>query len=385
MTAGNSPEMLDAVIIGGGPVGLFLGCCLAARGLRFAVLEQGLAPRPHSRSIGIHPPLLERFAALGMAGELLAQGVRVPRGAVFVGGKWLGELGFEGVSKDFGFILLLPQHRTEAILEARLHQLQPGALRRGARVVKVRDTGRGVEVTCEREGGRETLAARFAVGADGKRGFARSAAGISYKGGPYPDSYLMGDFADTTAYGPTAVIHLTPGGVVESFPLPGGLRRWVVRTDQLEQGATPQALCELIRARTKLRVVADSCAMLSAFGVERHLAARFVKGHTVLIGDAAHEVSPIGGQGMNLGWLDAAALAEVLEKVVRGEVAARLALRAFERRRRASARIAARQAEFNMAFGRPWRSSRAQAVFTRALLSAPPRFVLARLFTMRWL
>ena len=45
----------------------------------------------------------------------------------------------------------------------------------------------------------------------------------------YPDTYLMGDFAGTADPG-TAVIYLEPDGVVESFPLPGGVRRWVAHT-----------------------------------------------------------------------------------------------------------------------------------------------------------
>jgi 2-polyprenyl-6-methoxyphenol hydroxylase-like FAD-dependent oxidoreductase len=70
----------------------------------------------------------------------------------------------------------------------------------------------------------------------------------------------------------------------------------------------------------------------------------------VLIGDAAHEVSPIGGQGMTLGWVDAAELAPLLTAAVRG---ADVGLAAFDRRRRRAAAVASAQARLNMALGRP--------------------------------
>jgi 2-polyprenyl-6-methoxyphenol hydroxylase-like FAD-dependent oxidoreductase len=107
-----------------------------------------------------------------------------------------------------------------------------------------------------------------------------------------------------------------------------------------------------VRERTGLDIDAGTNSMLSRFGVRTRLARRMLTGHVVMIGDAAHEVSPIGGQGMNLGWLDAAALAPIVSAAVRGhEVEGDL--RTFERTRLRAAARATRQAEINMALGRP--------------------------------
>jgi 2-polyprenyl-6-methoxyphenol hydroxylase-like FAD-dependent oxidoreductase len=183
-----------------------------------------------------------------------------------------------------------------------------------------------------------------------------------------------------------AVLYFERGGVVESFPLPGRRRRWVAMTDGLQTGAVSADLAAVIRARTsvELPVSADPP---SPFVVQQRLAERMVAGRIILIGDAAHEVSPIGGQGMNLGWLDAVALAPALQQALRDPGSAASQLDAFETRRRRAARMAARQAAFNMTMGRPADGIRLRArnALVRVLALPPARSVLARAFTMRWL
>ncbi|GGL20179.1 FAD-dependent oxidoreductase [Deinococcus radiotolerans] len=379
--------MLDVLVVGGGPVGLYLGCLLAQRGLNFAVLEQRTAPSTHSRAIGIHPPALQAFEALDLTAAFLERGVPIRRGQVRGDGHLLGELSFQGASARYPFILSLPQQETEGLLERRLAQLAPGTLRRGVEVQALRDVGPHVQVTA-RSGGRvQEWTARVVVGADGTRSRVRDLCGIDFPGGAYADTYLMGDFPDTTAFRDAAAIFLGSGGVVEAFPLPGQRRRWVARTGALWRGAQAPDLAALVRARTGFALPAGDCSMLSAFGVGRHLARRLVAGRVLLIGDAAHEVSPIGGQGMTLGWLDAAALAPLLPEAAVDRAAAEPALRRYERRRRQLARLAARQAEFNMLFGRPARGlgGHLRDGALRALLAPSIQPALARAFTMGWL
>jgi len=379
--------MLDVLVVGGGPVGLYLGCLLAQRGLSFEVLEKRSSPGPHSRAIGIHPPALELLAGVGLAPALLGEGLCISSGTVRGEAGVLGQLSLQSASSTFPFVLSLPQQRTETLLETRLETLAPGSLRRGVTVTGLCDHGSHVSVQANEGGNARTLEARLVVGADGIHSAVRNLSGVPYPGATYPDTYLMGDFPDTTNTGPVALIYLLRGGVVECFPLPGGLRRWVVRTDTLCRDATACELGDLVLERTGERLPVSECSMLSAFEVHHHTADRMVRGRAVLIGDAAHQVSPIGGQGMNLGWLDAAALVSVLERALNSPERGESALRRFERVRQRSAKVATFQAELNMFMGRPVSQqvqSRREWLVKR-LMSRPLHTLLARAYTMRWL
>jgi 2-polyprenyl-6-methoxyphenol hydroxylase-like FAD-dependent oxidoreductase len=391
----------DVLIVGGGPAGLFLGALLAQQGVDAVVLEQRREPSAHSRAIGLHPPALTALQLLNLSEPAVARGVQVTSGVCLSRRRELGRVTFERAWPEKPFVLTLPQHDTEDLLAQRLEELAPGSVQRGEEVLEIHDTGESVQATTRRSstapgtradgGAVTTWRTRVLVGADGAHSRVRAHAGITTDAQPYPDTYLMGDFADTTGDSSTAAIYLEPHGVVESFPLPQGVRRWVAHTGgAVVAQPRPAMLAALIAQRTG--VVVDPCSntMISAFTVRRRLAQRMVTRRQVLIGDAAHEISPIGGQGMTLGWLDALALAPLVSDVLaRPDIRPLQALacfRDFERVRLHAARRAARQAELNMALGRPVSSLAATAreTLVKAVLSTPVRHQLAEAFTMRW-
>ncbi|MGN7148415.1 FAD-dependent oxidoreductase [Arthrobacter sp. SAFR-179] len=350
----------DVLIAGGGPVGLYLAAALLQEGVKVKVLEQRTSRNRHTRAIGIHPPALEALAGIQVASGLVQEGVRIRTGMAVSGGRTVGTMAFDAVSNHYPFVLALPQFRTEELLEDRVRALDPGALIRGASVTGARDDGDKVTITVRSSPGAtipsshgSSATAALLVAADGARSLLRGALGVPVDRKAYPDHYLMGDFDDDSGYGDKAVLFLEPEGIVESFPLPGRVRRWVVRLDRPAQPeASPRELAELVHGRTGFLPDSATNSMLSAFSVRAVTARRMVTGRTVLLGDAAHEISPIGGQGMNLGWLDAAELVPVMCAALAGESTG-TRVREFEKSRRRAAAASRRQAEINMMLGRP--------------------------------
>ena len=392
------PPRTGVLVVGGGPVGVLLGALLACRGIDVQVWERRTAVPAGSRAIGIHPPSLDAMTEVGATERILAEGVRVAEGVAVSRRRTLGSLSFARASRTHPYVVTLDQHRTESILRERLSAAAPDALRSGVTLTGLARGRDHVDATgTDEQGAPVTVRAAFVVGADGARSAVRELLGIRSTGRDYPDSYVMGDFADPEPpeRAAAALVDVGPDGVIESFPLPGGRRRYVAlagddleapawRPDAAPDPAAALALSAVVRARTGAEPDPATCTMLSGFQVRRRAAERIGVGRVVLIGDAAHEISPIGGQGMNLGWLDAAELAPLLAGAVRSGSAGPFP--AFARRRTRAARRAARQAELNMAAGRPTGGAglRGRESLLRALLALPTSDVLARVYSMRW-
>lgn len=377
-------ERHDIAIVGGGPVGLLLACLLRQRGLHVCVLERRSEPTNHSRSVGIHPPGLACLAEAGAADPLLASGIRVRRGYAFGDARLLGKVSFGRLPSPYPFVLCVPQSQTERALEQRLDALAPGALRRGHEVLACLGDAHGARLEVRSATRSYTLQARFVVGCDGKHSRVRQAAHIPYPGSSYDEHFVMADLADDTPFGSDAAVFLTHDGVVESFPLPFGMRRWVVGLGRARP-ADASLVEQLVGERTGQLARASTATMVSSFTPEHYLAERFVQGAIVLAGDAAHVVSPIGGQGMSLGWLDAKLLADVLVTAIGDETRAAPLLADYERTRRRAAKAAMRRAELFMTLGQTRRFQPLRDLCVEGLLSRPLAGRTAQVFTMRGL
>jgi 2-polyprenyl-6-methoxyphenol hydroxylase-like FAD-dependent oxidoreductase len=369
--------VIDVAVIGAGPVGTLVAAELARRGVHAEVLEQRAEPGEGSRAVGVHAAALSALEASGATERLLAAAVRVREGEARRRGRTLGTVRFDRLHSRHPYVATLPQHRTEAALRETAAEWGASPARLGIAVEAVRTVDGHAELSLA---GGERMPARIAVVAGGVR--SRRLTPVAARVRRYPDRYLMTDCRDASGDGDRAVVHLDPAGVLESFPLPDGMRRYVawMPPDGAEEGtAATERLRAAVAGRTGSSDAAAEVSAATAFGVGRAHPSAMRAGAVVAIGDAAHEVSPIGGQGMNLGLLDAVTLAPLLARWVR-ESEPPAEIDRWERRRRRAAALSARIAAVNTALGRP--AAPAGAALVRAALRTPVEGILARAYGM---
>lgn len=380
---------IPVTIIGGGPVGLFLAICLIEKGISCKVLEKRSEPVPDSRSLGIHPVSLELFDKLGITDPFIENGLKIKKGIALTERKMLGKISFEQCPKPHNYILACPQFTTEKILRNELKKLDQTALIAGVEFEQIEEFGDLVATTYStHEQNSEQIVSRFLIGCDGKNSLVRQQASIHYSGKSYDDTYIMGDFEDNTYFGEDAAVFLPKNGLIECFPLPNGMRRWVVKTDQYISNPTQEMLAALVLDRIGYDLSGIENSMLSSFGVQHFMAETFAKGRVLLAGDAAHVVSPIGGQGMNLGWLGAWKIANMFASASdqRGEVQqVPLFTKDYSSQQRKIAKKVARRAEINMRLGRKQSNPLLRNLFVQTMLHSPLKTKIAELFTMRGL
>ncbi|MGV3663395.1 MAG: FAD-dependent oxidoreductase, partial [Prosthecobacter sp.] len=319
-----------------------------------------------SQATGITPPSLEILDMAGLGPAFIQSGVRIQDCHVHGRIGRVGRVSFRNLEGAYRFILSLPQRQTMQILEQALAQEPAVTLIRGVEVLRVTQKAEGVLVQA-RDVDYDFNAA-YVVACDGWRSGVREMLGIRTRRRDYGCHFVMGDFIDRTTLGDEAHVFFTPAGAVESFPLPGGQRRWIVQTDE------PKELIPQVRQRAGCLLNEADQLNESAFSPLRIDCRRMREGRVLLCGDAAHVMSPIGGQGMNTGFADAEFAAEALHGILRyGENAERW-LHDYERCRQKSARSAARRAEWGMGLG-VWRGQKRSLLrdflFRHVLLRGP--------------
>jgi len=376
----------DILVIGAGPVGMLAALLSAQQGLSVLLLERSTVRQVQSRAIGITPPSLEIFRRIGLPEAFIERGVAVTVSEIYGRRMRLGRIDFTGLKSDFRFVLSIPQHWTEFLMEETILAHPSIRLLRGHHVTDCSEEEGFIAVGGNlAEGGRFHFTGKYALACDGGKSTVREALGIPFDGVPNQYAFLMGDFEDTTGWGKQARFYFTARGSVESFPLPDGKRRYVVRTPFFIKEYDNAYLQTELQWRAGIDVGGVRQFWGSGFNVHRFLARTFCKGRVFLCGDSAHLMSPVGGQNMNTGFADAELAVWLSKLLIEKRAPQHLVSRLYDRVRKRAVRAAFRRARCLMlagAFGGLlWSAMRNVAIFL--FLHIPIQRFLVQSFSMR--
>src|SRR3982751_4768884 len=118
----NTENDTDLLIVGAGPVGLFLANECARRGLRFRLIEAHSSQSVHSKALAIFPRTLEIFDMAGVVGPFLEVANRVTSVAVVTHSRALAHMRFTPEGSPYSFIAMVPQDVTERLLVEELRR-----------------------------------------------------------------------------------------------------------------------------------------------------------------------------------------------------------------------------------------------------------------------
>ena len=315
------------LVVGAGPVGLTIASLLVQRGLRVLVVEARAEIEQEPRASTFHAPTLELLDHLDAAEPLIERGLVADkyqnrdreRGVV-------AEFDF-GVLKDdtkYPFRLQCEQQRLCELLLGRLLREPLAEVRFSTRLTTFSDDGETVSATLVTDDGETTVEqVAMLIGADGASSTVRDRLGVGFPGATYEDRYLvyLTDYPFEEAFEDLVLVNYIsdPEEFVVLLRAPEAWRVLFRAGPEL----TEQQAMDPDRTQERLHgVVARdedyNVLHTQLYRIHQRVADQFRVGRVLLVGDAAHINSPIGGMGMNNGIHDAFDLARSLPDVLAG-------------------------------------------------------------------
>jgi 2-octaprenyl-6-methoxyphenol hydroxylase len=316
-------SVFDVLIVGSGLVGASLACALDGSGLRVGLVEASAgtvaAPVPSfdERNLALARASRNALVALGVWSRIAAAPSPIRR--IHVSSR--GDFGAVRLdAADYGldaFGAVVVARELGAALESRLDSVRALERFRPARVEAVREAGELLEVETLRGSERVLLQTRLLVGADGTESAVRAARGIAVARHDYDQTLFVSTLLPARTHAQQAFERFTDSGPVALLPLAGarmGCVCTVARADAERVAALDdRGWIDLVQERFGWRLGRLSQpGRRHGYAMQRVVAESLLASRTVLVGNAAQTVHPIGAQGFNLGLRDALTLAEEL-------------------------------------------------------------------------
>lgn len=309
----------DVIVVGGGPVGLTLGVALTrfAPGLKVALIDRRPLSVPQdARASALAAGVRRMFEAIGVWDAMAQDANPIARMKITDSGQ--GDisrpvfLSFDGsVAPGEAFAHMVPNRASAGALIAAAGAIDIVA---PAAIAGFSGDGALAQVTLEDGRVHEAL---LVVAADGGQSALRQFAGIGVCAHDYRQSGIVTTIAHQHGHNDTAYEHFRPAGPFASLPLKSN-RSSLVWTEAPERAAAVKAMDVGALAReieTVMGATLGAVEIVDAvqvYPLALRVARRFVAPRLALVGDAAHVIHPLAGQGLNLGLKDVATLAEIV-------------------------------------------------------------------------
>ena len=354
----------NVIIAGGGHVGLSFALLLAAQGIASTIVERNKYPklspkedakRTHyldSRNTALSRRTVQIYQEINLWDQLQSQACRIDSVQV----SEQGSFGYAQLNKEEENVESFGQVMENAWLGRKLllavQQSPLIDLIDGANVTDVEQSATSVTLTYDTDTEQQqTLSADLLVACDGRDSTVRNLLGIGTKDYDYGQTAIVGVVQTDKPHehvaierfspaGPLAVLPLTDAEGDGNNPVQAGYRRsvvWVCKSGEEQQYLEDDALfmATLQKAFGQRAGTFVEAGRRGAYPLTRVLANKQVEGRVVIMGNAAHTLHPVAGQGFNLCMRDAHVLAKMLgNQVLRGEdIGESSMLKAYERAR----------------------------------------------------
>jgi putative polyketide hydroxylase len=324
------------LIVGGGPVGLACSLMLSRHGVPSLLVERHPSTSNHPKAMAVLLRTAELLRQWGALDAMRAQGV--PQDwldyvlwAKALTGEEFGRVGtdaYEPNEVSPAQALRCPQTATESVLRRLAEESGTGTLRFGTEMSRFEQDADGVRATLRdvASGCEETVRARYMLAADGSASGTREALGIARDGpgdmGHFANIYHQADFSsrlgDRKPFMATILSQQIGGGYVAVNGRDLWLLHVYLEPKDKPEDLTEEVCVELVRQASGVPNVAVKILGVGIWVMSAQLSSRFRERRVILVGDAAHRTTPVGGLGMNTDLQSAHNLIWKLVGVLRG-------------------------------------------------------------------
>lgn len=313
-------KAFDLLVVGGGMVGASLAIALSGQGLKLGIIEAHpprieQQPSYDDRAIALSYGGRRIFAGMGVWESLSHQAEAIHR--IHVSDR--GGFGFSHLSAvDEGVPALgyvVSARQLGQVLLDRLAECEDVTLISPAEVVEIESNADQVRVEVQRNGVQDALCARLLVGADGANSSVRKHFQLPVTQWEYAQAAVVANLTPQQPHGGTAYERFTESGPLALLPMSEGRCALVYTVERAQLEAVLQMddadFLAAVQGRFGWRLGRfTQLGKRSSYPLSLLRARRSTAPRTVIIGNAAHTLHPIAGQGFNLGLRDVAALVD---------------------------------------------------------------------------